>query len=85
MVFGITSLQSRGIDVANGVIDSITDALSILASAPEAGMRREWMQSGLRGFPAGKYIVYYRQERGRVVVSRVIHGRRDQQTAFDEG
>jgi len=47
-------------------------------------VRRDWMEPGLRGFPAGKYIVYYRQERGRVVVSRVIHGMRDQKTAIGE-
>jgi toxin ParE1/3/4 len=77
--------NSGSIDIANGVIDSITDAFSLFAHAPEAGTKRDEIDSGVRGFPVGNYIIYYREGGSHVLISRVIHGMRDQKSAFNEG
>jgi toxin ParE1/3/4 len=74
--------KSGSIDTANGVIDSLTEAFLRFARAPEAGTRREEIETGLRGFPVGNYIVYYREIGKHVVISRVIHGMRDQRAAY---
>ena len=74
--------DSGSIDIANGVVDSITEVFVLLAHTPEAGRRRDEIEIGLRGFPAGKYIIYYRTSGPFVIVSRVIHGMRDQKTAY---
>ena len=36
----------------------------------------------LRGFPVAKYIVYYHATSKHVVISRVLHGMRDQTAAY---
>jgi toxin ParE1/3/4 len=74
--------QSGSIEIANGVVDSITETFALFASTPEAGTRRNDIESGVRGFPVGKYLIYYRDTERFVVISRVIHGMRDQSTAY---
>lgn len=63
-------------EIANSVVESLTGCFSLFAHAPEAGTRRDDIELGLRGFPAGKYVV----------ISRVIHGMRDQTSMYkDDG
>jgi len=74
--------NSRGLDIASRLIDSITDTFPLFAQTPDAGTRRDEIEPGVRGFPVGKYIIYYRESKRHVVISRVIHGMRDQKSAF---
>ena len=74
--------DSGSIDTADNVVDSITRVFPLFAHTPEAGTKREEIDPGLRGFPVGNYIIYYRESGPYVIVSRVIHGMRDQKTAF---
>lgn len=69
-------------DTADAAIDSITDVFPLFFSNPEAGRRRDDVARGVRSFPADKYLIYYRSAGGSVVISRVIHGMRDQRRAF---
>ena len=74
--------NSGSIDIANRVVDSIAEAFSLFARVPEAGTTRDEIDPGVRGFPAGDYIIYYRASGSYVVISRVIHGMRDQRAAY---
>lgn len=74
--------NSGSIEIANGVVDSIVETFRLLARSPEAGAARDEIEPGLRGFPVANYIVYYREIGRRVVIARVIHGRRDPKAAF---
>ena len=74
--------NSGSIEVANGVVDSITETFALFARAPDAGTARDEIEAGLRGFPVGRYIIYYRESGQYVVISRVIHGMRDQKKAY---
>jgi toxin ParE1/3/4 len=74
--------NSGSIEIADGVIDSITETFPLFAHTPEAGTRRDEIEVDLRGFPVGSYIVYYRESGDHVLISRVIHGMREQKTAF---
>ena len=74
--------QSSSIGIANGVIETITETFPLFASTPEAGTRRDEIESGVRGFPVGKYIIYYRESGNFLVISRVIHGMRDQKSGY---
>jgi plasmid stabilization system protein ParE len=57
----------------------------MLARNPGAGRLRLEIDPGVRSFPAGAYIVYYRMGKGgRVTIARVLHGSRDQAAAYDE-
>jgi toxin ParE1/3/4 len=69
-------------EMANRLIDSLSDRIGVLCSTPLAGRSREEMAPGLRSFPCGEYVIYYRKVRGRIVVVRIIHGARDQKSAW---
>lgn len=75
--------QSQSIELANSVVESLIDCFALFAHTPEAGTRRDHIEPGLRGFPAGKYVISYHEIAEHVVVSRVIHGMRDQRTAYE--
>ena len=74
--------NSGSVEIASGFIESITETFLLFARTPEAGTRRDEIERDLRGFPVGKYIIYYRQSANDVEISRVIHGMRDQRSAF---
>lgn len=74
--------QSSSIEIANGLIETITETFPLFASTPKAGTRRDEIESGVRGFPVGRYIIYYRESGDFLVISRVLHGMRDQKLAY---
>jgi toxin ParE1/3/4 len=63
--------------VASKIIGSITEAAGRLAQWPEMGRKRDEIDSGLRSFPAGSYMIFYRVVAGQVMLSRVLHQRRN--------
>jgi hypothetical protein len=42
------------------------------------------MAPGLRVFPAGNYLIYYRKHRGVLHIRQILLGARDQAHAFRE-
>jgi toxin ParE1/3/4 len=74
--------KTGSIDPANKFVDAITQRLSVLAHSPKVGTARTEIDAGLRGLPIGDYIVYYRENKRWVVISRIIHGSRDQEAAI---
>ena len=76
--------KSGSIEVADRLLDSITEAFNVFAQAPEAGTRRDEIAPGLRGFPVGNYIIYYAETERHVVISRILHGMRDQRSAYNK-
>jgi toxin ParE1/3/4 len=74
--------DANSIDVADRVIDSIVRHFALLARQPHAGRSREDIDPGVRSFPSGNYLIYYRESRSHVVISRILHGKRDQGGAW---
>ena len=74
--------KSGSSDIAKAFVNSITETFPLFAKAPEAGTRRDEIEPELRGFPVSNYIIYYCDIGEEVVIIRVIHGMRDQKTAF---
>jgi toxin ParE1/3/4 len=75
--------ESRSIEIADRVIDSITDRFVLLASFPHVGRRRdEELRPGLRSFVAGEYVIVYRADGGDVLVLHVARGSRDIEALF---
>jgi toxin ParE1/3/4 len=69
--------------VADRFVDAITERFVLLAGMPDMGRSRNEIEPGLRSFPVGDYLIYYRRRpRGGIVISRVIHGKRDQARAW---
>ncbi len=54
-----------------------------LATFPESGRRRDELANGLRSFPVGNYVIYYRALDGGVEVVRILHAARDVHSVFD--
>src|SRR5438046_665126 len=76
--------KSGSIEAANRAVDSITEGFPLLARQPSAGRSRDEIERNLRSFPAGEDVIYYCESGPRVIISRVIHGKRDQQKALME-
>jgi toxin ParE1/3/4 len=77
--------ESGSLEIANRLIDSLTDRFVLLANHPYAGrMRNDDLGVGRRSFPVGEYLIVYRIEDGDVLILRVVHGRRDLGALFGE-
>ena len=70
------------LSAAERLIDSITDRFWLLCEHPDAGRLSEDMVAGVRCFPAGKYLIYYRKRRRGIDILHIFHGARDQKKAF---
>ncbi len=70
-------------DVASGFIWKFYETFSSIASSPRAGVNMPELPPGdVRKFPMGNYPIYYRALPGKVVIARVLHGKRVQRAAF---
>ncbi|GIW05068.1 MAG: hypothetical protein KatS3mg059_1688 [Thermomicrobiales bacterium] len=52
-------------------------ALRDLAEFPELGRLRDDLAPGLRSYPAGDHIIYYRANAASIMIVRVLHRRMD--------
>ena len=74
--------QQQSLEAADSLIDSITERFSLLASTPGMGRRRDEIDSGIRSFPVGNYVIHYRRTRGGLRILSVLHGARDAGSIF---
>jgi len=76
--------ESGSIDVANRLIDSITDRFFLLSGHPYLGRSRDGdFGPGSRSFPVGEYVIVYFVEGEDIQILRVAHGRRDIEALFE--
>ena len=75
--------QDSGVVLADRLIRVIARGLDLLAAHPDVGRVREDIASGVRSFPVKSYVIYYRKIERGVLVSRVLHGKRDQEAVLD--
>jgi toxin ParE1/3/4 len=75
--------ESSGIEIANRLIDTVTDRFFTLARFPYMGRSRaEDFGNGYRSFVVGEYVIVYRVENRDVLILRVVHGRRQLEGLF---
>jgi toxin ParE1/3/4 len=67
---------------ADTFIDSLDKTLHTLAGQPDMGRMRHELEEGLRSFPIGRYIVFYRPTTEGIEVVRVLHSALDLTTIF---
>ena len=77
---------SGSVDIANRIVDNITDRFWLLAQHPYLGRRRDDdLNPGLRSLVVEEYAIIHRIEAdGAVLILHILHGRRDI-TAFFAG
>jgi toxin ParE1/3/4 len=69
---------SGNVEIADRLIDSLTERFLLLASHPMAGRSRDHdLRVGLRSFPVESYVIFYRVDQTHVTILRVLHGSRD--------
>lgn len=68
--------KRTSLDTADQLIDRIVDRFWLLGEFPDAGKRADDLARGLRCFPAGKYLIYYRKTRRGVEIIHIFHGAR---------
>jgi len=77
-IWSFIASESRNAEIADRVIDSITERFLLLANYPNIGRRRdEDLRPGLRSFPVGEYIILYRVQDEDVLILRVLRSSRN--------
>ena len=75
--------KSGSIEIADRLIDSITDRFFLLASHPNIGRARDAdLRPGLRSFSVGEYVIIYRIGGKDVLILRVVRGSRNIEALF---
>ncbi|HJT87682.1 MAG TPA: type II toxin-antitoxin system RelE/ParE family toxin [Bryobacteraceae bacterium] len=75
--------ESGSIEIANRLIDTITDRFLTLAQFPYLGRSREAeFGPGYRSFAVGEYVIVYCVENEDASILRVVHGRRQLDALF---
>ena len=75
--------ESSSLEVADRLIDSITQRFLFLADFPQSGRARDnSFGTSLRSFPIGEYVIVYCVVGSDVFILRVVHGRRDLEDLF---
>jgi toxin ParE1/3/4 len=75
--------ESGSTDIANRLIDTITDRFFTLAQFPYIGRSREAdFGPGYRNLAVGEYVIVYCVENDDALILRVVHGRRHLEALF---
>ena len=82
-IWDYIATNSGSFDIADRLIDSITQRFSLIATHPNIGRARdEDLRAGLRSFPAGEYVIVYPIVEEDVRILRVLRGSRDIEALF---
>ena len=77
--------ESCSIDIANRLIDTITDRFLTLAQFPYIGRSREHdFGPGYRSLAVGEYVIVYYVDNEDALILRVVHGRRQLEALFGQ-
>ncbi|MGO9841542.1 MAG: type II toxin-antitoxin system RelE/ParE family toxin [Candidatus Acidiferrales bacterium] len=70
------------LEAADRIVDRIIERFWLLGEHPKAGKPTSDTASDVRCFPAGKYLIYYRNTRRGTDILHIFRGARDQRRAF---
>jgi toxin ParE1/3/4 len=71
------SILNWGVQTARGYLDSLHHAFRLLAENPRMGPDTGQVRRGLRRHAHGSHVIYYRPEKGGVVILDVLGERQD--------
>ena len=69
------------VNSAHRFLERIDRQCRLIAQSPEIGRRRDELSPGLRSFPFGNYMIFYRHTQ-HIEVIRVLHAARDIENIF---
>lgn len=76
--------ERTSLTIADRVIDGIVERFRLIGEFPGAGRESDDVSLGVRCFPAGEYLIYYRRARKVTYILHVFHGAREQKQSFKE-
>jgi len=83
-IWSYLARESGSAEIADRFIDSLTDRFFLLSKHPYVGRPRFDLRSGLRSFPVGQYVIFYRIEDEDVLILHVVHSHRDIETILNQ-
>jgi len=69
-------------DAADRLLRRMDGKLELYAEHPRMGSPRDGLAPGLRSFPVGNYVVFYRGVADGIELVRVLHGARNFKRLF---
>lgn len=63
-------------------IDELRRQCARIADTPKAFSARPGLGAGVRSSPYGRYVIFFRASKDRVLILRVLHGVRDSASQF---
>jgi toxin ParE1/3/4 len=83
---GRYTLRTWGEAQADRYIGELEDCCQLLADNPALGRPCDEIRPGLHRMEQGKHVVFYREESGGILISRILHQRMlpDKQAIDDE-
>lgn len=70
-------IAADNVDAAERFNNTLEELISMIGDSPMSGRERPDLKEGMRYFPTGSYLVFYRIWAGRVAIVRVLHSARD--------
>ena len=74
--------QTGNPSFGNRLLDELDHVMNLIAEHPWMGRERGELQPGLRGFPHGSFVIFWRVEKTIVEIVRILHQKRDVEKAF---
>jgi toxin ParE1/3/4 len=71
------SFDKWGGSRADSYYDKLEKAMNQIARTPKMGKPKEAIRIGLRGYHAGRHVIYYKIHTTHILVLRVLHDRSD--------
>lgn len=69
------TLRTWGPAQTDRYLRDLEDCCQLVADHPELGRQFDQIQPGLRRMEQGKHVIFYREEPGGILVSRILHER----------
>lgn len=79
----IDTRDTWGSDATLNYLDALQDLAIKLAESPKPGKICNDLAEGLRSFQYQSHVVYYLEEKGGIVIARVLHERMNAPLHFD--
>ena len=85
-VIGSYTLQTWDEAQADRYLSQLEECCRLIATNPALGRSCDDIRPGLRRIEQGRHVVFYREESGGVLISRILHQRMlpDKQSIDDE-
>jgi toxin ParE1/3/4 len=72
--------HSGNIEVAERGVTKLLDRILLLSAYPASGKRCTEIDPKGRCSPIGNFVIYYREQKGRIQVTHVFHGMRSEKS-----